>query len=54
MKPKKYKITKQFVSGFLQGLMITEETSVKLEANKIHKPCAGSSNYRVIKITCIS
>lgn len=34
MNPKKYIVTKQFVDGLLNGLTVTEETSVKFEIGR--------------------
>lgn len=40
-------ITKMFVSGPLEGIAVTEKTSVQMEVGKIYKPCAGGSAYKV-------
>lgn len=43
-----YRVTKQFISGLLSGLTITETTSVVFTVGKTYTPCAGSSAYVVI------
>ena len=45
-----FKVTKQFISGALSGLTITEKTSVAFKVGKTYAPCAGSSAYTVIAV----
>lgn len=45
-----YEVTKLFISGLLEGLTITETTSVKFEVGfECLKPCGGSP-YRIIAV----
>lgn len=45
---KYYKVTKKFLSGVLEGLTITEKTSVKFVIGKKYSSCVGSSKYVII------
>lgn len=47
-----FKVTKQFISGVLAGLTITETTPVAFTVGKTYTPCAGSSAY--IVTACVS
>lgn len=42
-----YRVTKQFISGLLAGLTITETTQVRFTVGNTYNPCAGSSSYIV-------
>ncbi len=44
-----YKVTKQFVSGILAGIMITEETSILFIVGRTYYPWFGSS-YVVLSV----
>lgn len=46
----KYAVTKQFVSGLLKGIEVTETTSVKFQVGKTYNAILGSSGYKVTKI----
>lgn len=48
-----YLVTKQFLSGALSGLTITEKTSVLFTVGRTYKPCAGSSTYKVLAVEAI-
>ncbi len=42
-----YQVTKEFRSGILKGLSVTEVTTVKFDVGVIYESCVGSGNYRV-------
>lgn len=42
-----YKVTKQFTSGILEGMTITEVTAVKFEIGKEYSSCANKTKYVV-------
>lgn len=42
-----YRVTKHFITGPLQGLTITETTSVRFQAGATYAPCVGASAYIV-------
>jgi hypothetical protein len=46
-----FKVTKRFTSGLLQGLVITEVTSVQFHCGQVvAKPAGGSSPYVVVAV----
>lgn len=48
-KPHQFEVTKRFVSGLLEGLTITETTTVRFEVGRTYTPAAGSSAYVVTR-----
>lgn len=46
----KYKITKLFIGGILENLMIEEETNVEFEIGFTCNNPAGGSPYRIIDV----
>ena len=46
-----YLVTKQFISGLMQGVTVTHTTSVQFAVGKTYTPCAGSSAY--IVLSCV-
>lgn len=42
-----YKVTKHFTSGPLEGMTITEVTTVKMETGKEYSSCANKTKYTV-------
>jgi len=45
----KFEITKRFVAGFLEGLTITEVTTVKFEVGKTYR-AIGGSDYTILSV----
>lgn len=46
-----FKVTKQFISGILHGMTITETYSFRPTVGFIcKKPCAGSSGYKILAV----
>ena len=43
-----YSITKRFTSGLLEGITITETSSVQFIVGKEYTPCAGGSKYVIV------
>jgi hypothetical protein len=48
-----YKVTKQFTSGIMFGVVLTETTSVKFTVGDKIKPCAGNSSYIVLSVEAV-
>jgi hypothetical protein len=38
-----FTVTKKFVSGLLEGLTVTEDTTVRFKVGQVYKPAIGSS-----------
>ena len=52
---KKYRVTKLFIGGILEGLSRVEETSVAFKVGDvISKPCGGTSPYKVVSVEVLS
>jgi hypothetical protein len=43
-----YLLTKTFTKGILEGITITEKTTVEFVVGKTYKACVGSTEYRVV------
>ena len=42
-----YKVTKQFTSGILEGMVVTEVTSIQFEIGKEYSSCTNKTKYIV-------
>jgi hypothetical protein len=50
----KYRVTKQFLTGLLEGLTITEETSVRFKPGKVYTEVLTGGTYVVLSRVLIA
>ena len=47
---RKYKVTKQHLTGNLKGLSTTENTPILFELGRVYSCCGTGSKYRIVRL----